>query len=136
MSKLTEYSPERVAYNGLYGLVAYAQVLDGTYPAEEFVDSFSDSCSAKFISQFIAITNNHNLQLLNKQQFKRVEGDLFEFKRIDIQMRLFTFRTGNCWYLVLGFAGKKENKLPQGIVRQALRLMDEAKKCLKKKGAM
>ena len=95
MAHRREEPSERVAHNGVHGRVAYARMPDGSYPAQEFFNSLGVQERAKFVSQFMAITADRNLQFRNRQQFRQVKDDLFEFKRNDIQMRLFTFRH-NC----------------------------------------
>lgn len=83
------------------------------------------------MSLFKYITSDPSLQLRNRTQFKVVEGDLFEFKRNDLQMRLFAFRDSKIWYLLCGLTGKKENELPPGEVRRALDLLKKAKEHLR-----
>ncbi|RME58333.1 hypothetical protein D6779_06630, partial [Candidatus Parcubacteria bacterium] len=63
----------------------------------------------------------------NKEKFKKVRDGLWEFKCNSIQMRMFTFRHCQRWYLVHGFRGKKEDKLPESEVKRAIRAMKSAK---------
>lgn len=130
MSGPGEKSTPRIAHQGRCGSIVFAQVRNGTYPSQEFWDLLGPSEQAKFMAQFRAITDNPQLQLRNRQQFKPVEGELFEFKRNDLQMRIFTFRRGNSWYLVSGLTGKKEDDLPEGDVARAKTLMQEAQERL------
>jgi len=125
-----EKQPSRCAHAGSCGAVWFAQVGDGSFPAQEFWDDLTSKQQAKFLSLFATITNEPTLRLCNRQQFKQVDGDLFEFKRNDIQMRIFAFRAKNCWYLVSGLRGKKEDELPAGDVQRAKALMNEAKAVL------
>jgi hypothetical protein len=117
---------------GRHGDVAFAVLADDRAPAKEFFDGLLVGEKAKFSSLFQAITDNPNLQLFNRQQFKHLEGDLFEFKRNDIKMRIFAFREGRCWYLVSGLRGKKEDQLPPRVVDEAIEFVKSAKSVLRK----
>lgn len=127
MHGTSDSQPAHCAHLGRYGSVRFAQVQDGSYPAEEFWSELSTDEKAKFMSQFRAITDSPSLQLRNRRQFKQVDGDLFEFKRNDLQMRVFAFRHRERWYLLSGLIGKKEDDLPPGEVKRALALMSQAK---------
>ena len=115
-----------VAYTGQFGSVVFAEVQDGSRPAEVGWNGQSVGWQAKFMALFRAITGDPNLRLMNRQQFKQVEGRLFEFKRNDVKSRIFAFRRDRCWYLVHVFAGKKEDDLPEGEVKRATRCMEQA----------
>lgn len=122
-------------FRGRYGEVRFARLPDGTCPSKDFFENLPESsrakAEAKFMSLFKYITSDPSLQLRNRTQFKVVEGDLFEFKRNDLQMRLFAFRDSKIWYLLCGLTGKKENELPPGEVRRALDLLKKAKEHLR-----
>ncbi len=79
---------------------------------------------------FTQIASDQRLQLQNREKFKQVEGDLFEFKLNSEKMRLFAFRHRMTWYLVCGMSGKKENQLPPAEVERASILMNQAKAVL------
>jgi hypothetical protein len=117
-------------FRGRYGEVRFARLPDGTCPSKDFFEKLPRSSQAKFMSLFNSITSDSSLRLLNRTQFKVVEGNLFEFKRNDLQMRLFAFRDSKTWYLLCGLTGKKENELPPGEVRRALVLLEQAKRLL------
>lgn len=119
------------AHKGPYGSVVFAVAPDGSCPAKEFWDALLQSAQTKFMALFMKITQDPNLHLRNREQFKQVKGDLWEFKCNSIQMRMFTFRHENRWYLVHGFKGKKENKLPPREVKRAFNAMKDAKRALR-----
>lgn len=58
----------------------------------------------------------------NPEQFKHVQGKLFEFKKH--QIRVFCFRHGDSWILTNGYK-KKEDRLRPAKIRQAERIMGE-----------
>lgn len=117
---------------GPFGFVRFAKVADGTYPAEVIWNGQKDAWKAKFASLFQYITSNRELQLHNRTQFKKLDGDLFEFKRNDVKSRLFAFRHRNSWYLVHGITTKKEDDLPARDVALATKYVAEAKALLER----
>ena len=58
----------------------------------------------------------------NPEQFKHVQGKLFEFKKH--QIRVFCFRDGNSWILTNGYK-KKRDRLDRKEVARAERVMHE-----------
>lgn len=130
MTEEAESGSRYLVHKGQYGCVEFARMPDGTVPAGEFWSQLSEGQKAKFLSLFARIASDPHLRLNNRQQFKQVEGDLYEFKRNDIQMRVFAFRHGSRWLLVWGFVGKKENKLPAGEVARALDRMQRARQAM------
>ena len=58
----------------------------------------------------------------NPEQFKPVQGKIFEFKKH--QIRVFCFREGDRWLLTNGYK-KKKTKLDQGEIDRAERIMGE-----------
>lgn len=130
MGKPSDRPPPEVVVQGLHGSVIYARLPDGTSPSREFFNSLSIGERTKFLSIFSSLLNNATLRHNNRQQFRQVEGELFEFKRNDLQMRIFAFRAGKVWYLIRGLSGKKEDALPPGEVKRALRDLASAKQYL------
>lgn len=124
--------PQTVLADSRYGSVRFARTSDGSCPALEFWNGLPKGSQAKFLSLFRAICSSPQLVLYNQRQFKLVEGKTFEFKRNDIQSRIFCFRYGSCWYLVSGFSEKKEDALPRKIVNEATRLTAECLSVLAK----
>lgn len=93
-------------------------------------DSQSDKWRKAFLARFMAITQASTLMLVNREMFKQVDGELYEFKHIGQKSRIFAFRENNCWYLVDTFTEKKEDDLPPGVVKRAKNQMQEAKSVL------
>ena len=123
---------QHCAFTGPHGEVRFARVADGTYPAEVAWYEQNEDWQGSFMALFIAITSNPLLRLQNVELFKPVEGDLFEFKRVSLRSRIFTFRHRACWHLVHVFTGKTARWLPSGEVAKAVRLMGEAKAILER----
>lgn len=114
-------------HRGHFGEVWFGVLPDGSSPAWEFWKSLNGSQRAKFMALFCKITSEKKLQLFNRCQFRQVDGELFEFKRNDIKMRMFAWRSDKCWYLVQGLAGKKEDLLPKGEVLRAMKTLENIK---------
>lgn len=122
-------------FPGQYGQVRFARAADGSFMVKPVWDTESKQWQKAFMVRFVAITSEPTLRLVNTEHFKQVEGDLYEFKHNGQQSRIFTFRDGQCWYLVDTFTEKKEDDLPPGVVKRAREKMLEAKSALvRKKG--
>jgi hypothetical protein len=126
-----EYRP--ALPRGPYGAVKYGRTGDGTEHAWEFWQNRMNSqARSAFGTLFRMITSSRSLQIFNRQKFKQVEGDLYEFKSNAHQMRIFCFRRGDTWYLTSGLDGKKEDDLPRGETQRALEIMWDCDAELKK----
>lgn len=105
---------------GSWGKVCYAKDKNDDMPAKEFVEGLKDSDKASLAVLFERMANTG--QIHNREQFKKIEGDLFEFKRH--QTRVGCFRDGNVWFLTHGFK-KKRNKWKRSDVERGIRIMQE-----------
>ncbi len=114
-----------VVATGNWGRVEYAVRPDGAVPARLFVHSLTDSDAAK-VHALLKVMADHG-RIINREKFRQVEGELFEFKAH--QVRVSCWRFGNCWYLLDGFV-KKQDKWKPGEVAHALNLLAEHKRHL------
>lgn len=92
---------------------------NGTRPAEEFLNSGvvpeKDLASLKRLFELLSQTG----RISNPEKFKKLEGDLWEFK--SFQTRIGTFRHGRTWYLTGGFI-KKRDHWPASEIQKANRI--------------
>lgn len=93
---------------------------DGSTPSVEFIEGLDDTEKAKIFGLFRKI-DSHG-QLRNREQFKQIDGKLFEFK--SHQIRIPCFRDGAAWILTHGFI-KKSDRIPPAQVDRANRIRDE-----------
>jgi len=115
---------------GQYGYVRFARCSSGDELAWDFWQRITLKQRAVFLTSFRMIVDSPTLQLFKREKFKQVERELFEFKNIRDQMRLFCFRDVDGWYLTSGMEGKKEDALPPGEVKRALEIMDDCRSAL------
>jgi hypothetical protein len=114
---------------GTFGCVRFARTTSGEEPAFMFWEQeMNTKQQAAFATLFRMIVSNNNLQLPNRQKFRQVVGELFEFKSNAHQMRIFCFRRHDSWYLTSGFSEKKEDDLPPGEVKRAIEIMENCQK--------
>jgi hypothetical protein len=111
---------DKPAAVGSWGLVAFACRRNKTLPAEEFYDGLPLSDQAKVMSLFRRMAEAG--RIINREKFKQVEGDIFEFK--SFRARISCYRDGNSWYLLHGF-DKKGDKWPEGQLIRARNLLVE-----------
>jgi hypothetical protein len=109
-----------VAANGTALSVLYAVGSDGASPAKEFVElqEIKDQRKLAVLFQRMADVG----ELRNREKFKKVEGDIWEFK--SHQLRILCFRDGPNWILTNGFL-KKKDQIPPSELDRAQRIMSE-----------
>ena len=112
--------PEVVVYNGNLRTIEYAVRTNGSMPAKDFIESLDESDQRKIAVLFRRM-GEHGF-VPNSQQFKPVEGEIFEFKKH--QVRVFCFRKENRWLLTNGYK-KKKDRLDQNEIVRAVRIMNE-----------
>lgn len=117
-------------FSGLHGQVKFARATSGSLMVKPEWDKQSKQWKKAFTARFVNITSNKELYLSSREHFKRVQGDLFEFKHNGQKSRIFTFRDGKVWYLVDVFVEKKEDDLPPGVVKRAVDRMEDARVAL------
>ena len=107
MSRSSEEREERLVESGNWGDVLYAVRSNGTMPAKDFIDGLGVADARKLSVLFRRMAEFGLIH--NTQQFKMIEGKIWEFKRG--QIRIGCFRVGNTWFLTHGFI-KKRDKWP------------------------
>jgi hypothetical protein len=112
----------RLVVTGESRRIEYALASNGSTPAKDFVESLNDADKAKLLALFERMARTGSVP--NREQFKQVEGEIFEFKKH--QMRVFCFRDRNTWFLTNGYK-KKRDRLDPSEVRKAQRMMAEHK---------
>lgn len=106
-------------------IVACAMLLNGKCPAEDFLENLKRSDYAtfgKFSALFQRMANEGIIP--NKQQFRKVEGEIWEFKCY--QHRIGCYQDGPVWVLTHGFI-KKRDKWPKEELERAKRIAKEDK---------
>ena len=117
MSKDTDSS---IVVRGNQRTIEYAICANGSMPAKEFIEGLSEPDQAKILVLFRRMAEKGNVP--NREQFKLVEGKIFEFKKQ--QIRVFCFRKGDRWLLTNGYK-KKRDKLDRSEIDRAQRIMQE-----------
>jgi hypothetical protein len=109
-----------VVVRGTARTIEYAVCSNGTMPAREFIEGLDPSDQRKLDTLFRRMAETG--KIFNREQFKLVEGEIFEFKRF--QTRVGCFQVGPRWILTHGFQ-KKGDRWPKAEVIRAERIMRE-----------
>ena len=109
-----------VVVRGAMRTIAYAVRSNGSMPAKEFIESLDESDQRKIVALFQRMADHGTVP--NPQQFKPVQGDIFEFKKH--QIRVFCFREQDSWLLTNGYK-KKKNRLDRAEIERARRVRTE-----------
>lgn len=118
MSGATE---QNIVARGAFGTVEYAVQANGASPAQEFVETELDLDNQRKLAVLLEKLANQG-RISNEEQFKKVEGSLFELKQH--QVRVFCFQEGRRWILTHGFI-KKRPKLPKTEIQRGERIRQE-----------
>ena len=105
---------------GDWGTVEYAVTGNGETPAREFIEALEPSELRKVAVLFDRMAQEGKIN--NSEQFKKVSGKIFEFKRH--QIRIGCFQIGRTWFLTHGFR-KKTTKWAPSQLRRAERIRNE-----------
>ena len=111
---------EHIELVGSARTIEYAVLPSGDMPARSFVRELDDADKRKVVVLFRRMAEIG--QIHNKEQFKKVQGSIFEFKRF--QIRIGCFQTGRRWILTHGFI-KKRGRWPRAELARAERIMSE-----------
>lgn len=111
---------KKVVARGSLRTIAYATGANGSMPAKDLIEGLDESDQRKIAALFQRMADQG--KVANREQFKKVEDDLFEFKKH--QTRVFCFRRGNTWFLTNGYR-KKKKKLDPSEVARARRIRGE-----------
>ncbi len=93
----------------------------GRVPAKEFLDGLDMQVSASYARSFTKVVEGFQHRLRG-ERWHKLSGynDLYEFKDNGSQTRLIhTTDAGGMFILLLGFGGKKENKIKKKHLSQA-----------------
>lgn len=120
-----------IAYAGSSFTIAFATCADGSQPALEFYeDELDDNQRAQMLTLFRYLGDQGRIS--NREKFKKVEDDLWEFKAHQIRI-LCAFCEDRTVVLAHGFK-KKGDKIPEGHIRRAKRILQEdAGRCAREK---
>jgi phage-related protein len=118
-----------IAVEGQQGVVAYIPAKNGKFLAGEFMAGLFSKKETEKSAAAIWRLFQHLAKLgtvRNEQKFKKVEGEIWEFK--DYQARVFGFFGRNaagkrCFFLTHGFI-KKKQKLPRTEIDRANSIMN------------
>ncbi len=100
--------------------IEYAVAANGSSPAEAFVEGLSPGDHAKLLALLKRMADHGTIP--NREQFKKIRGKIFEFKKH--QIRVFCFQEGNRWLLTNGYL-KQKDRLHRGEIDRAERIMAE-----------
>jgi hypothetical protein len=120
MSSQDDNTPDDLVQEGAWGAVRYATDANGDMPAKEFVDGLDPAERRKVVVLFERIAEKG--QIHNREQFKKLRGDIYEFKRF--QIRIACFQEGRNWLLVYGLR-KKKDKWRESDLERAERIISE-----------
>jgi len=126
----------RVAARGSRFHIVFACGGNGKYEAEEFLDELKSDANG--IRHYIALYSLFERMaetglIFNREQFKKVDGDIWEFKKFQCRVLGFFAVTGRglkCFFLTNG-CKKKGDKLPPQVVERAKRIRSEWLELLK-----
>lgn len=130
---MTSDAEERlILVTGVQRTIRYAMRTDGSVEARDFIDGLKPMDQQKLRALFDRLAAKG--QIHNREQFKKVEDKIFEFK--SFQIRIGCFQEGRTWYLTHGFIKKKDNWRTQDLERANLIRIEQTKRIESdKKGA-
>ena len=95
----------------------------GGCPAREFLDSRSDEAKAQYLKLFTYHREGH---ILRGDKWKELTDGIYEYKNNSDKSRLlYVPARSGLHVLLLGFGGKKENKVEPGHVGRAKEMRNE-----------
>ena len=109
-----------VAVHGRERTIQYAIRGNGSMPAKKFIEGLSAGEQAKVAVLFKKMAGT--ARIWNTTQYKKVEGNIWEFKRH--QIRVMCFQVGKRLVLTHGFR-KKVDRTPRSEIKRAERIREE-----------
>lgn len=110
-----------VVYSGREFSIEYAVCLNEAMPARDFIEGqLNEREQRQLMALFTRLGDIGEIR--NPQQFKKLEGKLWEFKRH--QIRVACFQQGHRWILASAFRKKRDN-WPRQEIERAQRIMQE-----------
>jgi phage-related protein len=116
-------------YTGVIFTVECAIKANGASESYDFIRNLDNLQKAK-ITALIKRFADHG-RISNKEQFKKVEGDLWEFK--NYQTRVIMYYSGKGQITLTNGFIKKTDKIPKSEIDRAYRIKEE-NEIVKKKG--
>lgn len=110
----------RIVADGTMATIEYAVRSNGSMAAKEFIATLTETDQRRLAVLFKRLADIG--RIMNREQFKRVEGPIWEFKRH--QVRVACFQIGKRWLLTHGFRKKGDHWKPSELDR-ATRIMNE-----------
>jgi hypothetical protein len=110
-----------IAYSGCALTVVFAVCQNGESPGERFYDELDEKDQAKMLKLFTRMGEVG--KIANRENFKKIENDLWEFKNHQIRMPCF-FRPGKIVVVTHGFI-KKGDAIPRPQIARAYRIQQE-----------
>ncbi len=117
---MSKGADSNIVVRGNQRTIEYAICANGSMPAKEFVEGLSEPDQRKILVLFRRMAEKGNVP--NREQFKKVENKIFEFKKQ--QTRVFCFHKEDRWLLTNGYK-KKRDKLDRSEIDRAQRIMQE-----------
>lgn len=104
-----------------------AMCLNGTSPSSDFLRGLRQPELSK-VQALLERMADHG-EICNREKFKKVKGQIWEFK--SFQIRLLCFQDGKNWVLTHGFV-KKQDQIPKREIERAeqIRAEDQSQKGL------
>lgn len=109
-----------IVVQGTARTIEFAVCSNGSMPAKEFIEGLDESDQRKLDTLFRRLAETG--RIFNREQFKLVEGEIYEFKRH--QVRVGCFQIGSRWILTHGFI-KKRNEWPKSELVRASQIRKE-----------
>lgn len=116
-----------ILFSGKQFTVEYAVKKNGDSESKLFIESLDVGSKVKIISLIKRFANFGIIK--NKEQFKKVEGKIFEFKQYQTRVMMY-FCAKGCIALTHGFI-KKSQKSPSNEIDRAKKIMQEYKEVRK-----
>lgn len=114
----SEEADSLVVYKGAQRTIEYAVRSNGSVPAREFIESLDQSEQARMLALFTRLGDSG--KITHKEQFKKLEGNIWEFKRH--QVRVLCFQEGGRWILTHGFPRRQ---MRQSEIERAEKIREE-----------
>jgi len=99
---------DNIAYCGGKLTIEFARLSNGSIPASEFLTALEERWQARLLVLFQRLGDFGRID--NREQFKKVKGDIWEFKSFKIRMLCY-YRPDKRVVVTHGFV-KKEDRIP------------------------
>lgn len=121
-----------VAHDGVCLTIVFALLQDGTSPALEFFEGLEDSDQAGLLKLFQLLGNFGKIS--SDQKFKKVDAEIWEFKKFQIRMPC-AYARGGLVIVSHGFI-KKGDKMPPTQLQRARDILAEDERIAQKQASV